>query len=316
MKTVKNLNPSCFDEFIGQTKSINILKAAVCSALKNRKPIDHVLIYGHAGLGKTTLAKIIANEMNTNFIYISSPTISNNIELISIFTNIKKNDIIFFDEIHRLPTKFEEILYTAIENFKLSFIYNNEENSKPIEVELPPFTFIGATTKINKISTPLKSRFPIGLSLVDYNDDEIFLIAKNIFEKSNIKIKEECIKIISNSCRNNPRLLKNIIKRIIDYSNYYSRRIDEYLIKLTLDDLQIYKNGLNSVDIDILKTIYVNYNNKPISLNIIGSLLNEKPEILESMNEIFLVNNGYIIRTKRGRILSDKGIVYLKENIL
>lgn len=307
-----DLNPKTLDDFLGQENNIKVLKTAVSVAKEKKTCIDHTLIYGNSGLGKTTLSRIIANELGSSFLYISAPSISNPLELVSIITNIRENDVVFIDEIHRISQKFEEILYTVMENYKLSFIFSNEEQSKPIEVELPKFTLIAATTLVYKISTPLRNRFPIQLKLEDYSLESIKKMTKRLFRKLRISASHEAIDLVAKSSRKNPRLLKNNMKRIRDYVIFNKlQNVDVNEVSDVLKQLKIFRDGLTTLDIEILKTMYIKMKNRPVSLETVSLMVGENKQDISTIHEPYLVENGYIIRTKRGRIVSEKGIEYL-----
>ena len=309
-----DLIPQKLDEFLGQNDNIKILKTAVYVAKEKTTCIDHALIYGNSGLGKTTLAKIISNELNSNFIYISAPSLSNVIELVSIISNVQENDVLFIDEIHRISQKLEEVLYTVMENFKLSFIYSSEENSKPLEIPLPRFTLVAATTMVYKISTPLRNRFPIQIKLEDYSLESVEKMTEKMFQKMRISITKEAIFLVAKSSRKNPRILKNNCKRILDYAIYKKlQNIDVYEVLEVLKQLKIYDDGLNIIDIELMKAMQNKFNNRPISLDTAALVIGESKHDIVTIHEPYLVENGYIIRTKRGRILSEKALNYLKK---
>ena len=308
------LNPTKLNEFLGQNDNIKILKTAVYVAKEQKSCIDHTLIYGNSGLGKTTLARIVSNELNSNFIYISAPSLSNVLELVSIISGIQENDVLFIDEIHRMSQKLEEILYTVMENFKLTFIYSNEENAKPLEIALPHFTLIAATTMVYKISTPLRNRFPIQLKLEDYSLESIEKMTVRMFKKMKISISPDAIFLVAKASRKNPRILKNNCKRILDYALYKKlENIDIIDVLEILKRLKIFEDGLNITDIELMRAMYYKFANKPISIETASLVIGESKQNLTTIHEPYLVENGYIIRTKRGRILSEKAIEYIKK---
>jgi Holliday junction DNA helicase RuvB len=309
-----DLVPKKINEFVGQSDNIKILKTAIFVAKEQKTCIDHTLIYGNSGLGKTTLAKIVSNELESNFIYISAPSISTVLELISIISSIQENDVLFIDEIHRMSQKLEEVLYTVMENFKLSFIYNSEENAKPLEIALPKFTLIAATTMVYRVSTPLRNRFPIQIKLEDYSLESIEKMTVKMFKKMKISITKEAVYVVAKSSRKNPRILKNNCKRILDYAIYKKLdNIDVYQVLEVLNRLKIFDDGLNMIDIELLRAMLYKFNNKPISLETAALVLGESKQDITQIHEPYLVENGYIIRTKRGRILSEKAIQYLEK---
>ena len=308
------LTPKQINEFVGQSDNVKVLKTAIFVAKEKQTCIDHTLIYGNSGLGKTTLAKIVSNELKSNFIYISAPSVTTVLEMVSIISNIQENDVLFIDEIHRLSQNLEEVLYTVMENFKLSFILSSEENAKPLEIALPKFTLVAATTMVYRLSTPLRNRFPIQIKLEDYSFESIKKMTQKLFKKMRIKITDEAANLVATSSRKNPRILKNNCRRIWDYAIY--KKLDNIDISDVLEVLKrmkIYDDGLNAIDVDILRTMLLKFNNKPTSLDTVALVIGENKYDIATLNEPYLVENGYIIRTKRGRILSEKGVQFIQK---
>ena len=314
MNDKNELNPKKLSEFLGQNDNIKILKTAIFVAKEQNTCIDHTLIYGNSGLGKTTLAKIVSNELNSSFIYVSAPSLSSVLELVSIIANIQENDVLFIDEIHRMSQKLEELLYTVMENYKLTFIYSSEENAKPLEIPLPKFTLIAATTMVYRVSTPLRNRFPIQIKLEDYSLESIEKMTSRMFKKMKLSISQEATFLLAQSSRKNPRILKNNCKRVLDYAIYKKLDfIDTYDVLEVLKQLKIFSDGLNIIDIELLRVMYHKFNNKPISMDTAALVLGESKHDITTIYEPYLVENGYILRTRKGRILSEKGIEYIKK---
>lgn len=314
MSINKEMTPQKLDEFLGQNNNIKILKTAIFVANQQKSCIDHTLIYGNSGLGKTTLAKIISNELNSSFIYVSAPSLSTVLELVSIIANIQENDVLFIDEIHRMSQKLEELLYTVMENFKLTFVFTNEENAKPLEIPLPKFTLVAATTMIYKVSSPLRNRFPIQIKLEDYSLESIQEMTSRNFERMRKKITDEAVVLLAQSSRKNPRILKNNCRRVLDYAIYKNlENIDIYDVLEVLKQLKIYDDGLNYIDIELMRTMFYKFNNRPISMDTIALVLGENKHDITTIYEPYLVENGYILRTRKGRILTEKGINYINK---
>ncbi len=305
-----------FKSFIGQSDLIHQLEIAICGSKNRNEPLEHILLYGPPGLGKTTISRIIANELNTNFIKVNAPSIEKISDLISILSEIKENDILLIDEIHRLSSEIEEILYEAMESFTLSIVYKSSEGSKVMKYDLPKFTLIGATTDAGNLSFALRSRFSLIYNFKFYSLDELKILSINNFNKLNIEYDEEIIEFFAKRCRNTPRVCNNLSKRIKDYMEYYK------INKLSLKNIQnffhiikIYEYGLNEEDMLIIKTLKENYNNVPCSLSSIACVINENPNNLLKINEPYLVFIGILIRSKRGRYLSKKGLDFYNDYI-
>ena len=300
-----------FDSFIGQKDLIHQLEIAICGCKNRKEPLEHILLYGPPGLGKTTISKILANELKTNFIKVNAPSIEKISDLISILSDIKENDILLIDEIHRLSNEIEEILYEAMESFTLSIVYKSNEGSKVMKYELPKFTLIGATTDAGNLSFALRSRFSLIYNFKFYSLNELKTLSINNFNKLNIKYEDGVIDFFSKRCRNTPRVCNNLSKRVKDYMDYYKiSKLSMHNIENFFNIIKIYEYGLNEEDISIIKTLKENYDNVPCSLNSIACVINENPNNLLKINEPYLVFTGILIRSKRGRYLSKKGLEF------
>ncbi len=305
-----------FKSFIGQKDLIHQLEIAICGSKNRNEPLEHILLYGPPGLGKTTISRIIANELNTNFIKVNAPSIEKISDLISILSEIKENDILLIDEIHRLSSEIEEILYEAMETFTLSIVYKSSEGSKVMKYDLPKFTLIGATTDAGNLSFALRSRFSLIYNFKFYSLDDLKKLSFNNFKKLKIEYDEEILDFFTKRCRNTPRVCNNLSKRIKDYMEYYKiNKLTRKNIENFFNIIKIYEYGLNEEDISIIKTLKENYNNIPCSLNSIACVINENPNNLLKINEPYLVFIGILIRSKRGRYLSKKGLDFYNDYI-
>ncbi len=307
MKNLLEIND--FKSFIGQKDLIHQLEIAIFGSKNRKESLEHILLYGPPGLGKTTISRIIANELKTNFIKVNAPSIEKISDLISILSEIKENDVLLIDEIHRLSIEIEEILYEAMENFTLSIVFKSDEGSKVMKYELPKFTLIGATTDAGNLSFALRSRFQLIYNFKFYTLSELKILSFNNFEKLNIKCSEELIEFFSKRCRNTPRVCNNLSKRLKDYIDYYKiDNINSTDMINFFKIIKVYEHGLNEEDIEIIRVLKENYNNSPCSINSIACVMNENPNNLLKINEPYLVFAGILIRSKRGRYLSQKGL--------
>jgi len=310
MKEYNNIfRPKDLDEFLGQGEIINKLKVYSKSAKERMVPLDHLLLYGEAGLGKTTIAYALANSMGISIRTISAPSIQNVQDLISIFTIIEKNSILFIDEIHCIDKGIEEMLYSAMEDFKINIAYQTQETTRILNLDVAPFTLIGATTKINKLSKPLRDRFPISMHLRNYTLQEMEKIIRNGLEKMQLKCEDEIYTEIAKRARKTPRIAVNLIKRIYDFcfvSNI--KLITKNNCNEVFEFLGIDENGLTIEDYKIFEIMYEKLALIPASLEIIANYFGDSVDSLKNYYEPFLVSEGYILRTKSGRKLTDFGI--------
>lgn len=299
--------PQSLDSFIGQNHVKKQLNIAIAAAKAQNKQLDHILFYGPAGLGKTTLAQIIAKEMNANIRIISAPTIEKSGDLAAILSSIKRNDFIFIDEIHRLKINLEEILFPAMEDYHIDVLIGKGPSAKTIRIDLPPFTLIGATTLVGNISKPLRSRFGLILKLDYYTVDSLITIIKNAFNKLGYNIDFEASKLLAKCSRGTPRIAIHLAKRVCDYATYKkSKTIEQTLVKETLDELKITDDGLDQNDIKLLKTLIEDYQGGPVGLNALAVSIGEDTRTIEDFYEPYLIQMGYIKRTPKGRVANKK----------
>ena len=318
MSETNNLfRPNLLSDFVGQDEIVNKLKIYIYSAKERNETLDHTLFYGPPGVGKTSLAFIIAHEFNSKIKVVSAPTLKTIGDLVGILSILDPGDVLFVDEIHRLDKSLEEILYSVLEDFKLNITFKNSEQVKLVNFDISPFTFIGATTQIALISPPLRDRFGITFKFDYYSVEEISKIIRENTIKMGFSIdNSEAIEIAKRS-RKTPRIANNLLKRIVDFTIYEnSKKITKQILNNAFAMLKIDKDGLRKEDIDILKLMFKKFKNVPISLEVIASYIGENVNNIRDVYESYLVNEGYIERTKRGRILTLKGIKKCEEVLL
>ena len=318
MSETNNLfRPNLLSDFVGQDEIVNKLKIYIYSAKERNETLDHTLFYGPPGVGKTSLAFIIAHEFNSKIKVVSAPTLKTIGDLVGILSILDPGDVLFVDEIHRLDKSLEEILYSVLEDFKLNITFKNSEQVKLVNFDISPFTFIGATTQIALISSPLRDRFGITFKFDYYTVEEISKIIRENTIKMGFSIdNSEAIEIAKRS-RKTPRIANNLLKRIGDFTIYEnSKKTTKQILNNAFAMLKIDKDGLRKEDIDILKLMFKKFKNVPISLEVIASYIGENVNNIRDVYESYLVNEGYIERTKRGRILTLKGIKKCEEVLL
>lgn len=307
------LRPKEWDNYIGQEvikKNLNIL----LTAAKNRGHApEHILFYGPPGLGKTTLAYLIANHTNTNIKITSGPAIEKVGDLASILSNLQDKDILFIDEIHRLNRNIEEILYPAMENGTLDIIVGKGASARTVQLELPEFTIIAATTKISSLSAPLRSRFSGGVYRLEYySNEELSKIIENSAKILNVFLKEKASLLIAKRSRFTPRIANYLLKRARDLTEIKKVDLNESLVNEVLEMIGIDSLGLNDLDIKILKTIIYKYDGGPVGLTTIAASIGEEPSTIEEVNEPYLLQLGLIARTSRGRETTPAAHKHLK----
>lgn len=298
-----SLRPKTLDEYIGQDKVKNNMKIYIEAAKKRGEPLDHVLLYGPPGLGKTTLANIISNEMNSNIKITSGPAIEKPGDLAALLTNLSEFDVLFIDEIHRLNKSVEEILYPALEDYTLDIMIGKGPSARSIRLDLPKFTLIGATTRAGALATPLRDRFGIIHHLELYETKDLTTIVKRSANILDLQIDEEAAIEIARRSRGTPRIANRLLRRVRDYAAVLGDgNITLKIAKTALGKLEIDEMGLDDIDRKILETMIIKYNGRAIGIDTIATTIGEEPETVEDVYEPYLIQIGFIARTARGRI--------------
>ena len=305
-KSEYNLRPQYLSEYIGQKKVKDNLHIFIEAAKKRNEPLDHLLLYGPPGLGKTTLSTIVANEMGVNIKITSGPAIEKPGELAAILNNLSDNDILFIDEIHRLSTQVEEVLYPAMEDYAIDVVIGKGAGARSIRLDLPRFTLIGATTRVGMLSAPLRDRFGMVDKLEFYTHDDLREIVMRSAEVLGVDIDEEGALELARRSRGTPRLANRLLKRCRDYAEVcHDGHIDHDVAKAALDKLQVDSMGLDVNDRNILMTMIEKFAGGPVGLDTLAAAVGEDPGTIEDVYEPYFIMNGFINRTPRGRVVTD-----------
>ncbi len=311
-KVENTLRPRTLNEYIGQTKVKESMKVYIEAAKKRNEPLDHVLLYGPPGLGKTTLANIIATEMNSNIRITSGPAIEKPGDLAALLTNLTPNDVLFIDEIHRLNRSVEEILYPALEDYNLDIIIGKGPSARSIRLDLPKFTLVAATTRAGSLTTPLRDRFGIVSRLELYDEEQLQDIVQRSADIMNIKIDKLGSLEIAKRSRGTPRIANRLLKRVRDYASVLGDgNITRDIADISLKKLEIDELGLDNIDRKILETIIINYAGGPVGVETLASTIGEEVETIEDVYEPYLMQKNFIGRTPRGRVALPRAYEHL-----
>ena len=307
-----SIRPKTLADFIGHDSLKQNLSVFVSAARNRGEAMDHVLLYGPPGLGKTTLAHIIANELGTNFRATSAPMLTKQGDLAAILTALEPMDVLFIDEIHRLPTAIEEVLYSAMEDFKLDIMLGEGPTAKSVRIDLPPFTLVGATTRTGLLSNPLRDRFGIDLRLSFYSKEDLAQIIMRSARILGTQIDMQGADMLAQSSRGTPRIANRLLKRARDFASAINKDvIDGDIIKTTLYQLQIDNMGLDKIDREYINVIIKNYAGGPVGIDNLAAALSEPSDTIEDVIEPYLMQLGFVQRTPRGRIITDLGYKHL-----
>ncbi|MDR0715247.1 MAG: Holliday junction branch migration DNA helicase RuvB [Puniceicoccales bacterium] len=304
----QTLRPHDFLDFVGQNKTVERLKIMTGAAVKRGEALSHILFCGPPGLGKTTLAIILGKEMNSNVRVTSGPVIERAADLAGLLTGLERADILFIDEIHRLPRVVEEYLYSAMEDFRIDIMIDQGPNARSVSLSIPPFTLVGATTRTGLLSAPLRSRFTLQSRLDYYSAKDLCQIIKRSATLLNLQITDDCAFEIANRSRGTPRIANNLLRFVRDFTQQKLLPIaDQSVARDALEMLEIDRDGLDDMDKKILTTIGQNYSGGPVGLGTVAIAVSEEVQTVEDVHEPYLIQEGYLQRTQQGRVLTAKG---------
>jgi Holliday junction DNA helicase RuvB len=313
-RSQEGLRPKTLDEFIGQRKVKENMKVFIEAALKRKEPLDHVLLYGPPGLGKTTLAHIIAREMGANIRLTSGPAIERPGDLAAILTNIKEGDVIFIDEIHRLSHVVEEVMYPAMEDYEIDIIIGKGPSARSIRLELPKFTLVGATTRAGLLTSPLRDRFGMSLRFDFYEPSDLKTIIGRSANILNIEITDDGAMEIARRSRGTPRIANRLLRRVRDFATVGNKKvIDRETVNDSLERLDVDDLGLDGMDRRILRKIVVDFEGGPVGAETLAVTVSEEVETIEDVYEPYLIQIGFINRTPRGRVSTKAAAEHLKK---
>ncbi len=307
-----SLRPKYLREYIGQSDVKENISVFIKAAKLRDEPLDHTLLYGPPGLGKTTLAFIIANELESNIKTASGPAIEKTGDLAAILSTLEPGDVLFIDEIHRMPRVVEEVLYSAMEDFTLDIIIGNDGSSRSIKIDLPPFTLVGATTRVGDLSSPLRDRFGIISKLEYYSIEDLCNIIKRTADVFETEIEEEAAIELAKRSRGTPRIANRLLKRVRDFALVNGNgNIDVEITRSSLDRLKVDSEGLDDTDHNLLKSIIYKFNGGPVGIDALAASIGEEVTTIEDVYEPYLLQNGFLKRTNRGRVVTEKAYKHL-----
>ena len=308
-----NIRPQSLKEYIGQEEITSNLSVFIEASKIRNESLDHVLLYGPPGLGKTTLAHIIANELGVNLKTASGPSLEKSGDLAAVLSTLEPGDVLFIDEIHRMPKFIEEILYPAMEDFELDLVINNDGKSRNLKIDLPPFTLVGATTRAGDISAPLRDRFGIINKLQYYTEDELKEIILRTSRVLEMPIEEEAAALLAKRCRKTPRIANRLFKRVRDFALVGGYKTITYdLANRSLERLKVDEDGLDAIDIEYLTSLIEKFGGGPVGVETISTSIGEEVSTIEDVVEPYLLQEGFIKRTPRGRVALEKAYKHLK----
>lgn len=310
-----SIRPISISDYIGQNEVKENLNVFIKAAKMRNESLDHVLLYGPPGLGKTTLANIIANELGVNIKTASGPAIEKTGDLAAVLSSLEPGDVLFIDEIHRIPRFVEEILYSAMEDYVLDIVVGNDSSSRSIRIELPPFTLVGATTRAGDLSSPLRDRFGIVSKLNYYSVEDLTKIIKRTSKVLEVPIEDDAAVSLAKRSRGTPRIANRLFKRVRDYALVMGDGIiNKKIVSLALDKLKVDELGLDETDYNLLKSIIEKFNGGPVGIEAIASSIGEEQTTIEDVYEPYLLQLGLLKRTSRGRVVTEKAYEHLKIN--
>lgn len=311
----QTLRPRTFQEYVGQAKTKENLRIVIGAAKKRNEPLEHVLLHGPSGLGKTTLAYLVAKELGANIKITSGTALEKAGDVGSILTSLSDGDVLFIDEVHRLNKTIEEVIYPAMENFKLDIVIGKGNSAKTLQIDLPKFTLVAATTRVSMLSAPFRSRFGINFRLEFYKQDEISHIVSRSAELLGVKAKEDAIELIAKCSRSTPRVANRLLKRVRDFAQVHDiETINHDIATQALGMLDIDASGLEETDRRILVAIADSFNGGPVGLKAIAATISEEEDTIADVYEPYLIQMGLIGRTPKGRVITQAGLAHIGRN--